>query len=127
MLAAIDDDPEMIVWWGTEIECFSSIARREREGAPFREVARALERLDSLTAAWRELQPTERVRQTAKRLLRVHKLRAADALQVAAALVAAEDHPASLEFVSLDARLIDAARREGFAVLDVNAPNDRGP
>ena len=121
-----DGDPEMIVWWGTEIECVSALARREREGAPAREVARALERLDSLAASWRELQPTELVRRTAKRVLRVHDLRSADSLQLAAALVAAEDHPASLEFTSLDARLIDAARREGFRVLDVTASSAGG-
>jgi predicted nucleic acid-binding protein len=59
------------------------------------------------------------VRVTARRLLRVHNLRAADSLQLAAALVASEGHPASLEIVSLDDRLIDAAQREGFTVLDL--------
>jgi uncharacterized protein len=50
---------------------------------------------------------------------RVHPLRAADALQVAAAFVAAERRPASLEIVMLDDRLANAARKEGFAVLDL--------
>lgn len=40
-----------------------------------------------------------------------------DALQLAAAIVAAEHEPASLPFVSLDERLNDAAAREGFQVL----------
>src|SRR3989442_1226313 len=43
------------------------------------------------------------------RLLRVHELRAGDSLQRGAALVAPEGPPASLEFVSLDERLVDAA------------------
>lgn len=43
--------------------------------------------------------------------------RAADALQLAAAIVATEHAPASLPFVSLDERLNDAAAREGFQVL----------
>jgi len=50
------------------------------------------------------------------RLLRIHPLRAADALQLAAALTAAEN-PGALAFVSLDDRLSDAARREGFSIL----------
>ena len=46
-------------------------------------------------------------------------LRAADALQLAAAFAAAERRPASLEIVTLDDRLANAARKEGFAVLDL--------
>ena len=61
--------------------------------------------------------PLERVRQVAIRLLRVHPLRTADALQLAAAVVASEDRPRTLDVVTLDARLALAARREGFAVL----------
>jgi predicted nucleic acid-binding protein len=46
-----------------------------------------------------------------------HPLRAADALQLGAALFAADGDPQSLELVTLDRRLADAARREGFPVL----------
>ena len=41
----------------------------------------------------------------------------ADALQLGAAIVAAEGEPASLEFATLDRRLADAAAREGFQIL----------
>ena len=51
------------------------------------------------------------------RRLETHPLRAADALQVGAALVAASGDPASLEFVTLDQRQAEAASREGFRVL----------
>jgi hypothetical protein len=51
--------------------------------------------------------------------LRVHPLRAADALQLAAAYIAAERRPSSLELVILDDRLAAAARREGFVLLEV--------
>jgi len=57
------------------------------------------------------------VRTTAIRLLRVHPLRTADALQLGAAIVAAEDHPATLPLLTLDDRLAQAAEREGFAVV----------
>jgi predicted nucleic acid-binding protein len=65
-----------------------------------------------------EIEPSTRLRRSARRLLRVHPLRPADALQLAAALTAAEAHAGSLPFVTLDRRLADAARREGFPVLE---------
>jgi hypothetical protein len=73
--------------------------------------------LDAVISAAYEIQPTEEVRATACRILRVHELRAADALQFAAALVWAGYHPAGLGFVCLDRKLREAAEREGFAVL----------
>jgi hypothetical protein len=51
----------------------------------------------------------------------VHPLRAADALQLAAAYAAAEQRPASLDMVTLDERLAIAARNEGFVVLDAES------
>ncbi len=114
----LEGDPEVIAWWGTELECVSALARREREGKlEAASIVDALDRLDALSLAWREIQPVGRVRQIAVRLLRVHPLRAPDALQLAAALVAAEDQPASLPFVTLDDRLAQAAEREGFTVV----------
>ncbi len=111
-------DPEVVTWWGTPVECVSALARLEREGAlggaDFRTAG---ERLSALELAWAEVQPSDRVRTIAVRLLRVHALRAGDALQLAAALVAAEDHPASLEIVTLDERLSRAAEREGMRVV----------
>jgi uncharacterized protein len=53
--------------------------------------------------------------------VRVHPLRAAGALQLAAAYLAAEQRPSSLTIVTLDERLAGAARKEGFAVLELEA------
>jgi hypothetical protein len=53
----------------------------------------------------------------ALRLLGVHPLRAADALQLAAALILVRDNPAGRELVSLDERLRESALLEGFRVL----------
>ncbi len=55
------------------------------------------------------------------RFLRVHPLRAANSLQLAAAFMAAERRPVSLQVVTLDERLADAARKEGFVLVDVGA------
>ncbi len=112
------DDPELMVWWASPVECASAVARLEREGRlAATAVGISLERLDALAREWREIQPTEPVRRVATRLLRTHLLRAADALQLAAARVASGDDPAQLDIVTLDDRLADAARREGFRVV----------
>jgi len=112
------EDSVVFAWWGSRVECVSAIARREREGALSAASAlAALRRLDAVRDAWAEVQPTERVRDTAVRLLRSHSLRGADALQLAAAIAAAEDQPRSLPIVTLDNHLGDAAEREGFPVI----------
>ena len=117
LLDVVEQDPVLIVWWGTSVECASAIARREREGdVTVPEATGALERLRALSRAWNEVESTANVRAAAERLLRVHSLRTADALQLAAALIAAEHEPSGLEFISLDERLNVAAQREGFPV-----------
>jgi predicted nucleic acid-binding protein len=110
----------MLVWWSSEVECVSALARREREGAlDGRAMAIALRRLRQLADGWHEVDPSDAIRETAERFLRVHPLRAADALQLAAAFAAAERRPTSLEIVTLDDRLADVARKEGFAVVEL--------
>jgi hypothetical protein len=59
----------------------------------------------------------ELVRRNAERIVETHPVRAADALQIGAALIAAEDNPGALEFVTFDSNLAQAAEREGFRVL----------
>lgn len=113
-------DPDMLVWWGTEVECASALARLERDGALDAKATQiSFGRLAQLCDGWHEIEPGELVREAAKRFLRVHALRAADALQLAAAFVAAEGRPGMLRFVTLDDRLADAATREGFVVVGV--------
>lgn len=109
----------MTVWWATEIECASALARGERS----RSLAAVLvdegfRRLDSLAQSWHVIEPVDAVLRVARRVVRVHELRAADALHLAAALRASQDQPGSLEVVSLDTRLVDAAKREGFPVTE---------
>jgi hypothetical protein len=40
-------------------------------------------------------------------------------LQLATAYLAAEQRPPSLEMITLDDRLASAAKKEGFAVIDI--------
>lgn len=108
-------DDAMVVWWGTEVECWSALARVRREGGldlGGEEEARAL--LGIFRQGWAEVLPSEEVRWRAGRLLRSHPLRVADALQLGAALTWAGTPPSG-ELVTFDERLARAARIEGLA------------
>jgi hypothetical protein len=111
-------DPVVLAWTLSRVELLSALARRERkEPAAARALARA--RADVLRAweEWSEIVAIEPVRSQAERLVFVHALRAAEALQLAAALVATDSHPDGLELVTFDERLATAAEKEGFAAL----------
>ncbi len=112
----LEDDLEVAVWWGAQVEFASAMSRREREGSLSNErAANVLGRFNRLaTETYQEVLPTRRLKSTAQRLLLAHPLRAADALQLAAALSVAEEHTTSIGFVCLDVRLNEAALREGF-------------
>jgi predicted nucleic acid-binding protein len=109
-----------VVWWGTIIEAVSSLNRLTREGTlNSNESRQAFTRLDYLRARWNEVQPTEEVRDRAERLLRVHRLRAADALQLAAALIWCGDHPQGRALIGADGILSVAAAAEGFTTIEL--------
>jgi predicted nucleic acid-binding protein len=82
-----------------------------------REVARAERRIELLAERWTEIDALVPVREQAQRLLRLHTLTAADALQLAAALVAVDHRPRHRAFVSFDEALLEAAEVEGFDVV----------
>jgi predicted nucleic acid-binding protein len=116
--ALLHEDRECWIWWASRTECLSGLHRRARAGGlSVEELDVARQRLALFERASATVLPSEPVRARADRLLGLHALRAADAFQLAAALVASEENPEGLPFVTLDERLIDAARREGFRVL----------
>jgi predicted nucleic acid-binding protein len=111
-------DGHALVWVLSPVEVRSALARRQRQGEIGRDGFRqACRRAERLFAAFSQIPAVETVTIRALRLLDSHPLRAADALQLAAALVAAQERPDTLPFVTLDTRLRDAAEREGFEVL----------
>ena len=113
-----DDGNDVVAWWGTIVECTSAIARRERTGAiSSDDASSAFETLDRIADGWTQIPPGDDLRDGARRLVRIHDLRAADALQLSAARIASDGRPDTLPFVTLDDRLALAARREGFPVL----------
>jgi hypothetical protein len=118
MVALLEAEPVLVAWWATPVECQSALYRRQREGGvPRAIVEQALQRLRGLVEDADFVAPSSRLRDRAGRLLASHPLRAADALQLAAALVWCDDRPEGEPFVCLDERLRDAALREGFALL----------
>jgi|SRR5262245_34626451 len=111
-------DSEIIVWTLTRVELLSAIARRRREDSRSTPMLTAARRnIIRAWDGWSEVTTVELVRRHAERLVESYPLRAADALQLGAALMAAEGDPRNLEFVTLDRNLADAAEREGFPVL----------
>ena len=112
------EDPHVVVWTLTRVELLSALARRRRqEHGTAGTVSAARTELLSTWGRWSEVAAIEPVRAQAERIVERHPLRAADALQLGAAIVAAAGDPATLEFVTFDARQADAAEHEGFRVL----------
>lgn len=109
-----------VVWWGTRVEIASALARLRREAVltpAHYEASRR--RLQLLADTWREILPTEPVRDLADREVERHELRTGDAFQLAAALVWCRGFPRRRPFLSNDRRLNRAARAEGFLVIEV--------
>jgi hypothetical protein len=108
------------VWWGTRVECHSALRRLIREGnLSGKEENQAFLSLERLSAQWVEIQPSEEARQLAERLLKLHPLRAADALQLSAALIWCNRHPYGKTFIGDDTRLLEAAEIEGFNIVRI--------
>ena len=111
-------DPVIATWWASSVECASALNRLHREKRiESATLAQLLSDLDSFASRWVLIPPVGRVKRVALRILRSHPIRAADALQLAAALTAAGGDPESLEFVTRDSRLATAAQLEGFRVV----------
>ena len=111
---------EIAVWWATSVEMRSAFERlfRMAQLTPS-EHAAAGARLEKLRRGWRELQPTEALRAQAETFLRSYPLKAADALQLAAAWTWCSGNVQSSAFISGDEQLLEAARQVGFQIAAV--------
>lgn len=119
-------DQEMLIWCLSKLEIMSALCRQLRDktlGGP--EFQKAKSRVNDFIDRAYEVKAIEKVRQRALRLLEVHTLRAADACQLGAALVASQEDPERLAMVCFDQRLIKAATKEGF-VINPGYPNEQG-
>jgi uncharacterized protein len=108
------------VWWATHVEALSGIHRRAKAGLPAEHRDAAVQILRGLSEQWDEVEPSEHVRALAMELLERFDLRAADALQLAAALVWCNERPRNRRFVCNDQGLSGAARALGFDVVSFN-------
>lgn len=110
-------DPIPAVWTLTTVEMSSAIQRLLRDGViGENEADEAERRAADLMRACNVVVDVETAKSQAQRLVRLHPLRAADALQLAAALEWCGGRAAGRVLHTLDARLGSAARREGFTV-----------
>lgn len=111
-------DPHVAFWWATPVELRSAVAARHRSGMfSLHDLVTAQASIDHLLKHNTEIVPSEQIRSLALDLIRRYPLRAADALQLAAALSVFGSGPGSIEFVCLDDRLRDAALAEALIVL----------
>ncbi|HSC25990.1 MAG TPA: type II toxin-antitoxin system VapC family toxin [Vicinamibacterales bacterium] len=118
MRALIERDPDVIVWMLTSVELLSTIGRLGRLSAGLADLLPGVRHdVMDLFQRWAAVTHVEGVRRRAERLVGVHPLSAADAMQLGAALMVAADQPETLDFVTLDRNLARAAQLEGFRVV----------
>ena len=107
----------VVVWWTARVEVRRVLERLQKEAAISpRAYEASRSRLEDLLASWREIQPTDSLRDLACIQLERFHIRAADALHLGAALIWCKQKPRGRLFVCNDLRLADAARRAGFTV-----------
>ncbi len=109
-----------VVWWGAVAEIHSAVWRVVRSGEIDETRARqAIETSRWLQTVWQEIMPDELVREMACALLEKYPLRAADSLQLAAAMAWCGERPEGRKFLCSDRRLSEAARAAGFSVVEI--------
>jgi len=112
----LEDDAAVAIWTLTAVEISSALQRLLREDIlDETEVEDAEVRTSELIQTCHVIVDVEQVKAQAQRLLRLHALRAGDALQLGAALEWSGGRPGGRVFHTFDARLESAAKREGFA------------
>jgi len=107
----------IVVWWATPIEIASASAQLLRqEKITSAEYAHVKLQAEQLANTWHTVAPSASIAKRACGLLETHPLRAADALQLAAALEWCEGKPDGEVFLTFDRRLSQAAGLVGFAL-----------
>jgi predicted nucleic acid-binding protein len=119
VVEALSAQYRVAVWWSTPVEMRGAFARLVRMGqlTPNEQV-QALVTLDRMRSAWREVDPSEQLREQAERFVDRFPLKAADALQLAAAMTWCGSRPRGRAFICGDSQLLDAARQLGFQAIE---------
>jgi predicted nucleic acid-binding protein len=104
-----------VVWWSTPVEIASALARLVRMNQlDTRDWAKAAKLARSLAGWWSVIQPSDALRASSMQLVDRYDLRAADSLQLAAALEWCEHTPQGRIFLTTDQKLREAALLSGF-------------
>ncbi len=116
--ALLRRDPEIVLWWGTPVECAGGLGAAVRDERLAKDdLAKAKAVLEHLRQRAFEIQALEEVRARALRILALHSLRAGQAMELAAALVWCRERTRGVSFVAVEDNLRQAAALEGFRVL----------
>jgi len=108
-------DARILTAWHAVPECASAFCRLHREGLlGEKELGDLLARLENQSARWFVISSGKRLEQLTLRALRIHPLRAMDAIHLASACLARGDESAPMGFFTEDGRLETAAGKEGF-------------
>jgi predicted nucleic acid-binding protein len=111
-------DPAMAVWCLTPYEIWAAIARRRKEGRLRSPDIRTLRvRLSALARDWTVIRDPDAIGKTAYRILDVHGLGPAQAIQISAALAIVGGSADEIPFVTLDDRVAQAAIAEGLSIM----------
>jgi len=106
---------EAVIWWATPVEIASALARLMRmKQLDSGGWAKARQLAAALADAWFVIQPSDALRAQATQFVDRYDLRAADALQLAAALEWCQDIPQGRVFLTADQKLREAAVLTGF-------------
>jgi predicted nucleic acid-binding protein len=121
----LQEDNHIAVWWGTKIECYSALSRLWRDTILNEEsFLISYNLLEILHQHWTEILPGNDLRNQSIRAISIHGLKTLDSLQLAAALLWADNKPTQKSFLSLDKQLRNAALKEGFTVLPTSLTID---
>lgn len=113
-----DQSETFVMWTLTPVEVVSALYQAARTNRISAEGLRQAEQwLKEAIESFNFVKDIEQVKHRAERILRIHPLKAADALQLAAALVYYDDKPQSQLLITLDTKLAQAGFKEGFTIL----------
>ncbi len=129
-LKKIKQDAEVLTAWHAVPECVSAFCRLQRENFITEAQLNTLIRhLEEAAENWYIITPGKRLEKLTLRSLRVHPLRAMDAIHLAAACLARNEESPAMGFFTEDARLRTAASKEGFEMGVAGAVHgpDRSP
>ena len=106
---------DVVVWWATPVEITSALARLLRmKQIDTGDYAKACKLAKDLFDSWSVIQPSDSLLSRAIQIAERYDLRAADSLQLAAAMEWCSDNPKGRVFLTTDQKLLEAALLGGF-------------